>query len=128
LDEFIIDGIYKKDGLLKFSVVNAYNGSKSFINPRFIKSIDGMNAVKLFEAYNMDDNEPYEINDETNVYLDLIGKPSATINGITLKDGMRFVFNKDCNRKYCQRVLKVRFVDGVINLVANRGRPRKIRA
>ena len=58
---------------------------------------------------------------------DIIGKEEAELEGYELYDGLKFIFYKDKNEKYCGKTLTVKGVGESIRFVANRGRPRKKR-
>mgnify|MGYP001058782639 CR=1 FL=1 len=63
----------------------------------------------------------------TDIEKDIIGKEEAELEGYELYDGLKFIFYKDKNEKYCGKTLTVKGVGESIRFVANRGRPRKKR-
>lgn len=126
VDEYVIDKMYKTPTTIKFKVVRMRDLSTAMVDCSRIKKIDDMSIDKIMKAYEVDESNIEEIDIKTDVLKKVVGKKSATIDGIKLKEGMRFIFENDVTPKYCNRILKVRFVKGVIQLVANRGRPKKI--
>lgn len=103
--------------------------TKTYITSyKFIKSIGDMDIERLLGAYDIDSNKTYEIDDYTDVLTTVIGKEEAMIGDIELDEGMKFILHNDANEKYCNKVLTVKYDENdMIKLVANRGRPKKIR-
>lgn len=94
--------------------------------------IEDMTLDRIMQAYCVDDElSIIEINDETDVKKDIIGKTEAdvvsTIGKVSIEEGMKIVFHNDISDKYRNRVLTVKIVDNAIKLVAPRGRPKKNR-
>lgn len=94
--------------------------------------IEDMILDRIMQAYCVDDElSIIEINDETDVKKDIIGKTEAdvvsTIGKVSIEEGMKIVFHNDISDKYRNRVLTVKIVDNAIKLVAPRGRPKKNR-
>lgn len=106
-----------------------FDGHKPFlISYDKIKKIGYMPIDKILNAYDMGtENRIEEIDIETDVANDVIGKTSAVIDGIELQEGQRYIFLNDKTPQYKNRIYTVRIENGVIKLVANRGRPKKIR-
>lgn len=90
-----------------------------------ILTIDGMDAHKLFEAYN-EDNNAISIEDVTNVEKDVLNKINANINGMDLENGLKIIFHNDVNKKYNGKLFTVKGVGEKITLVSQRGRPKKL--
>ena len=94
--------------------------------------IEDMPLDRIIQAYCVDDElSLIEVNCETNVVEDIIGKEEAfietTIGKISIEEGMKIVFHNDITDKYRNRVLTVKIVENKIKLVAPRGRPKKNR-
>jgi len=94
--------------------------------------IEDMTLDRIMQAYCVDDElSIIEINDETDVKKDIIGKTEAdvvsTIGKVSIEEGMKIVFHNDISDKYRNRVLTVKIVENKIKLVAPRGRPKKNR-
>lgn len=104
------------------------NNRKPFLIPHnHIISIGDMPIDKLLEAYDMgESNKIEEIDIQTDVVNEVIGKKEAIIDGIKLSEGKRFIFLNDITPKFNNRIYTVRFENEMIKLVANRGRPKKI--
>lgn len=127
IDEYMIDEVYKTKTSIKFKVIRVKDLSSTIVDCAQIEKIGDMSIEKILCAYEIGENSVEEIDIETDVLNDVIGKKTAIIDGFELKEGMKFIFENDITPKYCNRVLKVKFVNGLIQLVANRGRPKKIR-
>lgn len=125
IDEYMIDKVYKSATSIKFKVIRVKDLSSAIIDCTQIKKIGDMSIEKILNAYEIGENSIEEIDIKTDVLNEVIGKKSAIIDGFELKEGMKFIFENDVTPKYCNRVLKVKFVNGLIQLVANRGRPKK---
>ena len=95
------------------------------LKPEHILTIDGMDAHKLFEAYN-EDNNVISIEDVTNVEKDVLNKINANINGMDLENGLKIIFHNDVNKKYNGKPFTVKGVGEKITLVSQRGRPKKL--
>lgn len=92
----------------------------------YITEIGYMNIPSIVDAYELaEDKQIIEIVGVSDVIMNVLGKENATINGIVLTDGMRIILHDDVNMKYNNKVLTVRGVGESIELVANRGRPKK---
>lgn len=95
--------------------------------------IEDMTLERIIQAYCVDDElNIIEIDDETDVKKDIIGKYEyvfKTSDGriIELEDGMKMIFHNDVSDKYRNRLLTVKGVSESIKLVAQRGRPKKNR-
>lgn len=95
--------------------------------------IEDMTLDRIIQAYCVDDElNIIEIDDETDVKKDIIGKYEyvfKTSDGriIELEDGMKMIFHNDVSDKYRNRLLTVKGVSESIKLVAQRGRPKKNR-
>lgn len=94
--------------------------------------IEDMTLDRIMQAYCVDDElSIIEINDETDVKKDIIGKTEAdvvsTIGKVSIEEGMKIVFHNDISDKYRNRLLTVKGVGESIKLVAQRGRPKKNR-
>lgn len=95
---------------------------------KWIKEVSNMPIECLLEAYDMaESNRIVEVYLETDIEKDIIGKEEAELEGYELYDGLKFIFYKDKNEKYCGKTLTVKGVGESIRFVANRGRPRKKR-
>lgn len=125
IDEYIITEMFISNNGVKFKVESLRDLSSYIIDYRQIKKIDDMNIKDLLNAYDMGENSITEIDIETDAIKDIIGKEEVVIDGYDLEDNMRIILKKDINSKYCNKILKVKFVDGKITLVSNRGRPKK---
>ena len=136
LDEWYIHNIARNDSKkqIMFDVVKVTNPIMNNRTPCWvpytaIKTIAGMSIEKVLEAYDMAEiNIIEEIDIETDVVNDVIGKESATIDGFELTEGKRFIFLNDKTSSYNNRIYTVKFENDKIKLVANRGRPKKIRS
>lgn len=125
LDTYTIDNVCKIGKTIRFNVINLETLQTYFIDYRQIKKIDGQNISNLLKAFELTDEDIIETIDiETDVVNDVIGKTKASIDGFNLKEGMKFILEKDKTPKYCNKVLTVRFTKGVIRLAAPRGRPK----
>lgn len=124
-DVYTVDNICKIGKTIRFNVVNLSSLQTYFIDYRQIKKIDGQPVDKLIKAYDLTDNEIETIDIETDIAKDVIGKTCASIDGFNLKEGLKFILTKDKTPKYCNKVLTVRIVKGVIKMIAPRGRPKK---
>lgn len=104
------------------------NNREPFWIPHYlITSISNMSIDKMLEAYDMSENNRVEeIDIETDVINEVIDKSEATIDGIELREGQRFIFLQDVTPKYNNRIYTVRIENNKIKLIANRGRPKKI--
>lgn len=135
LDEWYINNIRieEKDNKVFFDVIRVNDVMKNNRLPQWIphtliKEIGSMPVDKILEAYDMSENNRIEeIDIETDVVNDVIDKEFAEIDGIELVEGKRFIFLNDKTPKYNNRIYTVKFDDDKIKLVANRGRPKKIR-
>lgn len=135
LDEWYINNIKIDEpnqkvyfDVIRLNDVRRNNRDTQWVPHTLIKEIGSMSIDKILEAYDMSENNRIEeIDIETDVENEVIGKESAEIDGIELIEGKRFIFLNDKNIKYNNRIYTVKFEDDVIKLVANRGRPKKIR-
>lgn len=127
VDEYVIDEIFNLKNTIKFKVSSIREIKSFIINYNQIKKIGDMDINNILEAYDMGSNSIIEIDCETNVENDIIGKADAIVDGYELYDNMRIIFKNDINEKYCNKLFKIKTVNGVITLVANRGRPKKIK-
>jgi len=110
----------------KFLVKNLDTYALKTIEQNQIKSIDDMDIERIIKAYEVDDElNTYNVVKKTDVDKDVIGKKTATLNGIELEDGMRIILHNDVNKKYNGKVLTVSGVESSIKLTAPRGRPKK---
>lgn len=95
---------------------------------KFIRSISDMPIDRLLDSLGIDSNKIIEINEYTDVEQDVIGHQEAFIGEIELLPGTKIYLNADACEKYCKKILTVKLDDNeCIKLVANRGRPKKIR-
>ena len=135
LDEWYINNIKINDSKSKiyFDVVRLNtpimnNREPQWVPHTLIREIGGMDIDKILEAYDMSENNRVEeIDIETDVVNDVIGKEYAEIDGIELTEGKRLIFLNDKTPTYNNRIYTVKFDEDKIKLVANRGRPKKIR-
>ena len=134
-DEWIVNK-FKIDENKKeilFDVVNCETAITNNCEPvwipyNWIKEVSNMPIECLLEAYDMaESNRIVEVYLETDIEKDIIGKEEAELEGYELYDGLKFIFYKDKNEKYCGKLLTVKGVGESIRFVANRGRPRKKR-
>lgn len=104
------------------------NNRNPFLIPHnYIISISDMPIDKILEAYDMgESNKIEEIDIQTDVINEVIGKKEAIIDGIKLTEGKRFIFLNDITPKFNNRIYTVKIENDVLKLVANRGRPKKI--
>lgn len=114
--------------VVKLNTPVLHNRVPCWIPHTMIKSIAGMSIEKVLEAYEMSEtNRVEEIDIETDVVNDVIGKESAIIDGFEIAEGKRFIFLNDKTPNYNNRIFTVKMENDRIKLVANRGRPKKIR-
>lgn len=114
--------------VIKCDEAVANNREPVWIPYNWIKEISNMPIECLLEAYDMaESNKIVEVYLETDIEKDIIGKEEAELEGYELYDGLKFIFYKDKNEKYCGKTLTVKGVGESIRFVANRGRPRKKR-
>jgi hypothetical protein len=126
IDDYQID---ESNKVIRFDLVDANDSNPNpFKVPHYlISKIGHMSISDMLKAYDLTlNNRAEEIDIETDVVKDVIGKNSATIDGFKLQEGQRFIFLKDATPKYRNRILTVKFGKEGIRLVANRGRPKKI--
>jgi hypothetical protein len=136
-DEYYINKIEIEESATKkeilFDVIKCdeavtNNREPVWIPYNWIKEISNMPIECLLEAYDMvESNRIVEVYLETDIEKDIIGKEEAELEGYELYDGLKFIFYKDKNEKYCGKTLTVKGVGESIRFVANRGRPRKKR-
>lgn len=127
--DYKILGIDKKYNL---TIRDIMNEKDKVIPYTKICVIEDMTLDRIMQAYCVDDElSIIEINDETDVKKDIIGKTEAdvvsTIGKVSIEEGMKIVFHNDISDKYRNRILTVKIVDNAIKLVAPRGRPKKNR-
>ena len=111
-----------------FQEIIPNNREPFFIPHTLISKIENMPVEKILEAYDMSENNKIEeIDIETDVVNEVIGKKEGCVDGIELKEGKRFIFLNDVTPKYNNRIFTVKYDnDNNIKLIANRGRPKKI--
>lgn len=127
IDEYMIDKIIVKDVDILLLVSRVKDLTKKIVSYKLIRKIGDMSIDKVMTAYNFNGECPEEIDIETDVIHDLIGKPRAIIDGIEMKDGMKVIFENDITEKYNDKVWRVKLIDGKLDLKPNRGRPKKAR-
>lgn len=126
-DEYEIRDIIvgDKDIIIKVSHIN--DNKILITSHKYIKEISRMGIEEILKAYDLLENETIVIDSVTDVINTVIGQTNAKIENYDLEDGMKFLLNKDVSIKYCNKVLTVKGVGDSIKLIANRGRPKKIR-
>ena len=131
-DDWFIVNINESSDTILFDVAKCNepllsNRSSNWIKYNKIKEISNMSIDGVLSAYELDANRVIEIDIETDIENDVIGKDESEIDGYELEDGMKIIFHNDINPKYKDKVLTVKGVGESIRLVAPRGRPRKSR-
>lgn len=128
-DEFLIFHVYKEKENVLFDIVRCddYMNRIYTINYKQIKEISNMSIDAIIEAYGLNERKIIEIDAETDIVNTVLGKDYAEIEEYDLEDGMKIILHNDKTPKYNEKILTVKDVGESIRLVANRGRPRKIR-
>lgn len=128
-DEFVITNIRKEGKNFIFEVENITDCKKYVCTQDMISEISNMSIENLLKAYDMiGETKLNEFFEETDVENDILGKDDISYCGLYLEDGMKVYFHNDKNPKYTNKILTVRITENSgIKLVANRGRPKKIR-
>lgn len=125
-NEFFIDKIAELPNDVRFIVTSLDEACKCNVSYKQIIKIAGQSIEDVLEAYDMGSNKTIDVNMETDVVNDVIGKDEATIIGIKLDEGMRIILHKDKTEKMNNKILNVKYDnEGLIKLVGNRGRPKK---
>lgn len=125
-NEFFIDRISQLPNDIRFLITSLDEACKCSISYRQITKIAGQPIEKILEAYEMGENKTIEIDVETDVVNDVIGKEEAEIDGIDLDEGMKIILHNDKTAKMNNKILNVKYDnEGLLKLVGNRGRPRK---
>lgn len=124
--EYFIDKIFQLNGDVRFLVTKLDESVSYNISYKQISIIAGQSIDDILEAYDMGENSIIEIDTETDVMNDVVGKEEAELNGKDLDEGMRLILHNDKTEKMNNKILNVKYDDkGLLKLVANRGRPKK---
>jgi hypothetical protein len=124
--EYFIDKIFQLNGDVRFLVTKLDESVSYNISYKQISIIAGQSIDDILEAYDMGENSIIEIDTETDVMNDIVGKEEAELNGKDLDEGMRLILHNDKTEKMNNKILNVKYDDkGLLKLVANRGRPKK---
>lgn len=124
--EYFIDKIFQLNGDVRFLVTKLDESNSYNISYKQISIIAGQSIDDILEAYDMGENSIIEIDTETDVMNDIVGKEEAELNGKDLDEGMRLILHNDKTEKMNNKILNVKYDDkGLLKLVANRGRPKK---
>lgn len=124
--EYFIDKIFQLNGDVRFLVTKLDESVSYNISYKQISIIAGQSIDDILEAYDMGENSIIEIDTETDVMNDIVGKEEAELNGKELDEGMRLILHNDKTEKMNNKILNVKYDDkGLLKLVANRGRPKK---
>lgn len=124
--EYFIDKIFQLNGDVRFLVTKLDESVSYNISYKQISIIAGQSIDDILEAYDMGENSIIEIDTETDVMNDIVGKEEAELDGKDLDEGMRLILHNDKTEKMNNKILNVKYDDkGLLKLVANRGRPKK---
>lgn len=126
--EFVILESFIDKDAVSFHVKEV-DGLKMFkVTHKVITKIDGMNVDKIIDAYCVEDElNTIEVNDETDVVNDVVGKSNAIINDILLEEDMKLILHNDKTPEMNDKILTVGRKNGVLKLIQPRGRPKKVK-
>lgn len=124
--DYRINKIIEEKDCYKFSVKNIDTMKDYIIKHNQVSEIEDMPIDRIMEAYLVDEElNTHEIYKKTDLEKTVIGKESATIDGLSLEDGSKWIFHNDVNENYNGKILTVSGVGNCIKLSAPRGRPKK---
>jgi len=125
-DDFIIDKVYDLGNNIRFVVSRLKYEEPRNISYKEIETIGGMKIDDIINAYVFDDEDVIQIEDETDVINDVIGKPFAVLGNYTLTDGMKIILKNDKTEKMNNKTLSVKYSENTgLKLSGQRGRPKK---
>lgn len=126
--EFVVLETFIDGDAVSFKVKDTESPKMFRVTHKIITKIDGMNVDKIIDAYCVEDElNTIEVNDETDVVNEVVGKSNAIINGVLLEEDMKLILHNDKSPEMNEKILTVGRKNGVLKLIQPRGRPKKVK-